>query len=286
MKHRSILLALAVLSAGVGFTLWADSPAEEGPSKGAGANAERGVLIAKLAEMKGSDRRAYLKKLAPEERRGLWMEARRLRAEDRATKAPAKGSGYATPTPVDVEPGEEWTTGGPTVGTISYDSGFPSVGFGGGQLVGNRFSTHTAAPVLASGTVSTVQAVVVPGAGLTTSSAGFVMYGPQTGGGGAMAVASTFTTASGVIDTVNFTGLGINYTGSSFFVLFGDFSSSYIPVLGTGTVNAQGHHGRVGYTGGMGPNITATGDLGGTLNAFVRATGNILPVELMSFRID
>jgi hypothetical protein len=39
----------------------------------------------------------------------------------------------------------------------------------------------------------------------------------------------------------------------------------------------------VGYTGGTGPNITGTFDFGGTLNAFVRARGNIVPVELMSF---
>ena len=32
--------------------------------------------------------------------------------------------------------------------------------------------------------------------------------------------------------------------------------------------------GVVGYTGGMGPNITGTFDFGGTLNALVRATGN------------
>jgi hypothetical protein len=110
-----------------------------------------------------------------------------------------------------------------------------------------------------------------------------VLLGPQTGGGGAMAIFSSFTGATGATDTVTFAGIGASYTGSSFFVLFGDFSNSYVPVFGAGTANGQGHHGVAGYTGGMGPNITAVGDLGGSLNSFVRATGNIVPVELMSF---
>jgi len=127
---------------------------------------------------------------------------------------------------------------------------------------------------------------VVPGAAKTASSAGFVMLGPQTGGGAAFAIVSTFTNVSGVIDTVSFTGLGASYTGSSFFVLFGDFASSYIPVLGTGSALGQGHHGAVGYTGGMGPNITGTFDFGGIYNAIIRATGNVVPVELMAFDVE
>jgi hypothetical protein len=40
----------------------------------------------------------------------------------------------------------------------------------------------------------------------------------------------------------------------------------------------------VGYTGGLG--ITGTFNLGGNLNALVRASGNIVPVELMWFEIE
>jgi len=101
-----------------------------------------------------------------------------------------------------------------------------------------------------------------------------------------MALFSSFTTATGVTDTVDFNGLNVNYTGNSFFVLFGDFASSYVPAFGTGTVNSQGHHGMVGYTGGMGPNITSTFDFGGTLNGLVRASGNILPVELIEYDVE
>lgn len=178
------------------------------------------------------------------------------------------------------------------VGAIVYDAGAPSNMFGGGQIVGNRFSTHTMVPVLTSGTVTSVQAVVVQGPAFTTmgDSAGFVLLGPQTGMGGAIAIFSTFTNGlTGTTETVSFTGFGANYTGSSFFVLFGDFASSYVPYFGTGSTMGQGHHGVVGYTGGMGPNITGTFNLGGTRNAFVRASGNIrseVPVELMKFEIE
>jgi hypothetical protein len=237
--------------------------------------------IAALRAMSRADRRAELKKLTPEERRGMWMELKR----EQVAKQGAAHMNYASMTghPVTAVPAALPRV----IGTIAYDGGFPTTGFGGGALVGNRFNTHTGIPVLASGTVSTIQAVVVPGPahGSSSSSAGFVMLGPQTTGGGALAVFSSFTNATGVIDTVSFAGLGANYTGSSFFVLFGDFASSYIPVFGTGTTLGQGHHGVVGYTGGMGPNITGTFDFGGALNAFVRATGNIVPVELMTFDV-
>jgi hypothetical protein len=132
--------------------------------------------------------------------------------------------------------------------------------------------------------VTEVVAVVQQGPAFSSTSAGFVLLGPQTTGGGAFAIFSTFTGAiTGMTDTLTFTGIGANYTGNSFFVLFGDFASIYVPVFGTGSTNGQGHHGVVGYTGGMGPNITGTFDFGGALNALIRASGNILPVELMSF---
>jgi hypothetical protein len=173
------------------------------------------------------------------------------------------------------------------VGTITYDDGVITTSFGGGAIVGNRFDTHTGIPVFGSGTVETVQAVVVPGSAITSSSAGFVLLGPQTTMGGANAIFSTFTAGlTAATETVTFTGLGVSYTGSSFFVLFGDFASSYVPAFGSGSTLGQGFHGVVGYTGGMGPNITGTSNLGGTLNGLVRATGNIVPVELMTFGIE
>jgi hypothetical protein len=230
-----------------------------------------------------AERKARFKAMDPEERRGLWMQLKRTQVERRGLEPKRKGSGMAGHA---LDGGQKRSMPQRAIGTIVYDDGFPSTAFGGGAIVGNRFNTHTGDAVLASGTVSTIQALVVPGPAQTSNSAGFVLLGPQTGGGGAMAIFSSFTTATGVIDTVSFTGIAAGYTGSSFFVLFGDFASSYIPVFGTGSTLAQGHHGLVGYTGGMGPNITGTFNLGGGLNSFIRATGNIVPVELMNFDIE
>lgn len=243
--------------------------------------------VAELSAMSSEARRAELRKLSPAERRGLWFELKRSRAlQDRG---PGQNfSEYRRPRP-PADAGTAAQQAPPVArltGSIVYDDGVVTTSFGGGSIVGNRFDTANGNALLTSGTISTVVGVVVPGAAFTTSSAGFVIEGPQTGGGGAMALFSTFTGATGTQDTVVFSGLGVGYPGNSFYVLFGDFANSYIPAFGTGTTQSQGHHGVVGYTGGMGPNITSTFNFGDTLNALVRVTGNVLPVELMSFEVD
>lgn len=280
---RRILVILSALTivAGVGFSALATAPAKSTAASAAGDPRVPGLVALSPAE-----RRIALRAMSKEDRKSIWFELKRALAAANRGQAPAiKGAGYpGRPT----TPQNPATSVGPLppAGTIQYDSGAFTTSFGGGAIVGNRFNTHTGAPVGVNGMVTQVQAVVIPGATNTTSSAGFVLLGPQTTGGGANAVFSTFTGATGSTDTVTFSGLGANYTGSSFFVLFGDFANSYIPVFGTQSANGQGHHGVVGYTGGMGPNITGTFDFGQTLNSFVRASGNILPVELMSFDID
>lgn len=231
--------------------------------------------------MPAKERVAYFKSMDRQERRGLWLQ---LKKEQKARQGISRKAGaYQNPFPVTEQPAGWYTR---AVGDIAYDAGFPSMGFGGGAKVGNRFNTHTAIPVLASGTVNTVRAVMVRGPAFTatSSNATAFIFGPQTTMGGATALFTTVTTAVGVIDSLSFTGLNVNYTGSSFFVLFQDNSQSYIPVFGTETRMGQGHHGLVGYTGGMG--ITGTFNLGGNLNAFIRATGNIVPVELMNFTVE
>jgi len=247
------------------------------------AAADLEAQVAQLRAMDPAERRAALKAMSPEQRQGLWFAVKKAdwnqppAGEGFYRNAIQSGSGQGTR-----------SAGGSTraLGTITYDDGVSTVTFGGGAIIGNRFDTYTGVPVLASGTVSAVQAVVQQGPAFTTNSAGFVLLGPQTAGGGAFALFSSFTGATGVTDTVDFNGLNVNYTGNSFFVLFGDFAESYVPAFGTGTVNSQGHHGVVGYTGGMGPNITSTFDFGGTLNGLVRASGNILPVELIEYEVE
>ena len=244
-----------------------------------------------LRAMAPDARRAALKKMTPQERRSLWFELKKEQAAAKGLKPLVKGTGL-TPHHVKAKPGaaarrHKLAPKAGILGSIQYDDGVPTVNFGGGAIIGNRFNTAVGNPIATSGTISTVVGVVQPGSSQTSSSAGFVIEGPQTVGGGAFAIFSTFTaglTAS--TETVTYSGLGVNYTGSSFFVLFGDFASSYIPAFGSGTTQSQGHHGVVGYTGGMGPNITSTFDFGGTLNGLVRVTGQVLPVELMSFDVE
>ena len=242
--------------------------------------------IESLLAMPAKERRAYLKALAPDERRGLWMKVKQAQVKSRGgEKAVYKDlEGFEVDGPGFKSAGSLPTKA--AVGTVVYDSGFPERAFGGGQLVGNHFNTHTGIPMCNPGTISTVQAIVVPGQINTTSSAGFVILGPQTtvmASGGAPALFSTFTGASGVIDSVAFAGLGVTYTGSDFFVVFGDFASAYIPVVGTGTNLGQGGHAVVGYTGGVTTSVTRTFNFGQVYNSFVRVTGVIVPVELMTF---
>lgn len=243
--------------------------------------------IEELRAMSKEDRHAALRAMAPDERRGLWFALKKAEQSESLVEPGFYRNAIAQGT--SGRPGgsgESRNNRAP--GTIQYDDGVGSTTFGGGAIIGNRFDTHTGGVNLtASGTVDTIIGVVVEGPAFANASAGFVITGPQTGGGGAMAIFSAFTTGiTGTTDTVSFSGLNVNYPGSSFFVLFGDFASSYVPAFGSGTANGQGHHGVVGYTGGMGPNITGTFDFGGALNGLVRATGNILPVELMDYGVD
>jgi len=280
-----VLLCCLTLALVVGLPALRAQNAPASPSVKAKVQAK----VQELAKLAPEARRAELKKMTKDERRAVWFE---LKREQNGGKSFKKGDAAATYRNVSnanaagaavkpkVKPPQQ------LVGSIVYDDGVGSTTFGGSAIIGNRFDTAVGNPVLTSGTVSTVVAVVAQGPAFTTSSAGFVLEGPQTVGGAAFAIFSSFTGATGTTDTVTFAGLGANYTGSSFFVLFGDFANSYVPVFGTGTTQTQGHHGVVGYTGGMGPNITSTFDFGGALNGLVRVTGNVLPVELMSFDVE
>ncbi|MBD8526479.1 DUF11 domain-containing protein [Pseudomarimonas arenosa] len=246
--------------------------------------------VERIAALAPADRRAALKQLSPADRRGLWFAVMSEVRANRGAGSPAtrgQGAYQGAGNRAGGKRGPvKFDTGAKVVGTIQYDDGVANTTFGGGAIIGNRFNSARVGmnlePILTMGTVNTVEAVVVQGPAFTTSSAGFVLLGPQTVGGGAMAIFSTFTGATGVTDTIQFSGLGVNYTGDSFFVLFGDFANSYVPAFGTGTNQTQGFHGVVGYTGGMGPNITGTFDFGGTRNGLIRVTGDVLPMELAS----
>jgi hypothetical protein len=282
MSKKLIPLALVTLLSLVAFSLWADSAGQ--PAQEATGTSFDSAQIDALLAMPAAERKAALQKLSPEERRSLWMNLRQARAQQNG-KQLNRGSYKSGDLTKTLDKPINRPAADKAVGTITYDDGVGTNTFGGGAIIGNRFNTHDGGiTVTTSGMVTEVVAVVQQGPAFSSTSAGFVLLGPQTTGGGAFAIFSTFTGAiTGMTDTLTFTGIGANYTGNSFFVLFGDFASIYVPVFGTGSTNGQGHHGVVGYTGGMGPNITGTFDFGGALNALIRASGNILPVELMSF---
>ena len=258
--------------------------------------------VAKILAMPRAERGAYLKTLSPTERRGLWMQVKRAEFGAGASSTYSQPPTYEEMNGFKVDAdGWKATTATKvpakaTLGTVTYDSGLPSTAFAPGSpfLLGNRFNTHTGLPVCNPGTVSTIQALVVPGPGAITmtttmganASAGYVLLGPQTTMGGAAQISSTFRPATGLIDSLVFPALGAMYTGSEFFVLFGAFSSSYVPAFGPGTTLGQGHHGVIGNTGMMGPNITTTTPFATPINGFIRATGVIVPVELMTFDVN
>lgn len=256
-------------------------------------DADRDGRIAELRAMNASERQAALQAMNPEERKELWFQVKQMNRAEREDAQPVDGfyrNAVQSQEPGGGEPSAKASApaGSRDVGTITYDDGNPSVTFGGGALLGNRFDTNTGVPVVASGTVDTVMAVLQPGeAAAATDSAFFAVYGQQTTGGGATAIFSTAITGlTGETATVTFTGIGANYPGDSFFVLFDDANTGYVPAFGQGTTNGQGYHGLVGYTGGQSPDFTSTFNLGNAYNGLIRASGNILPVELIEYGVD
>jgi len=285
MSLRSPGLNIAVLCCFVVvFAIGALFLQAEEPAAGDDVTAQ----VEALARMAPEARRAELKKMTPEQRRSLWFELKKAKRAAQGEQPLKPGTGL-TPRPLSEEQkaaSRQLATKAGAPGTIKYDDGTPMSSFGGGAIIGNRFDTAMGNPIAASGTISTVVGIVVPGPAVTSSTGGFVIEGPQTAGGGASAIFSSYMTATGAIDALTFTGLGVNYTGSTFMVLFLDFASLYVPAFGTGSTQSQGYHGLVGYTGGMGPNITSTFNFGNSRNGLIRVTGNVLPVELMSFEVD
>jgi hypothetical protein len=276
--RRTILVGITSLAA-LGLAVPGGSGAPAG-HRAPGAR-DRGVEVTALRSRKGTVRHAVFTDTGARARQSSIVQVKQVKRRKRGVAKRGSGNYRGGGYPVAARLGVT-----NAIGTITYDDGLGSTSFGGGAIIGNRFNTHTGIPVLASGTVSMVQAVVVPGGSQTNSSVAVVVLGPQTGGGGAAALFHTTVNVSGPIATVNVGGIGAHYAGNSFFAVISDFPSGYIPVFGTGTNLGQGHHGMVGYTGGMFPNITGTFNFGGSLNGIVRARGNIVPVELMKFEVE
>ena len=168
---------------------------------------------------------------------------------------------------------------GRAMGTITYDDGVATAAPAIGSLCyGNQFNTWSGNPAMASGSVTAVDFYIATVSG--TAAFVSVLGGP---GGGTTAPVLTSVNVTGVVsgawNTVVF-GSPLAYTGSSFLagVWYG---GGDVPALGSGSVAGQGFHGM------------AINDIVGTgfatlpgLNGLVRASGDVLPVELMTFTVQ
>lgn len=165
-------------------------------------------------------------------------------------------------------------------GTVQYDDGeVDGISFVFSYTIGNQFNTVNGAALIPN-TVSTVTFYL---ASLTGTSAWVSFYGPVNG-----------TTAPVLLSTpVGGLGLGFNTVGFSPAVdvsggssFLGGIWNLYSPFFGTGdgvglddsTVNGQGYHG-IAINDIFGTDFYTLG----SNNAIFRATGDIVPVELMDF---
>ncbi len=161
------------------------------------------------------------------------------------------------------------------VGTITYDDGVvtavPSMS---SFSYGNQFDTQNGAPVFASGTITQGSFFMITAAG--SDAVFWSVFGPVVGTAAPVITSLSVPSNGGAFNTV--TG-SWSYTGPSFLAGVWYIGGDTVG-LGSGTAGGQGDHGMV------------INDLLGTgfqtlqgLNALVRTTGTIIPVELQSFSI-
>jgi hypothetical protein len=167
------------------------------------------------------------------------------------------------------------------MGTIVYDDGIVSALPGISSFCyGNQFDTFSGAnPVMASGSVTAMSFFIVSGAG--TDNVFVSVFGPVSGTAASVLSSASIplNNGSNAFNTHVFAS-PVNYPGSSFLAGIWYVAGDTVG-LGAGTVNGQGHH-------GMWINdIAGTGfaTLSG-LNALVGASGDVLPVELMTFTVQ
>ncbi|MCG8461433.1 MAG: hypothetical protein MI919_34560 [Holophagales bacterium] len=239
--------------------------------------------------------------MSKEERMAAKAEAVRLGQEQPFTGT--LRTGIETETPPKRQP----ETPSAVFGTVIYDTGvfdtIPTQPAGITDILsyGNQFNSHNGNPIPAPSVTVTQIAVwpaLVNGSTTASGSAFMTVFGPvNTAGTNASPILSvnhpgivpqTWNTVAHLGTVSPATGTG---TAASFLIgMFGGASGAGTPCnsdcvgLDTGigsTVNGQGFHGmRVDDFGG--------GDFGtiASANALLRAIGNVVPVELMSFSIE
>lgn len=167
------------------------------------------------------------------------------------------------------------------MGTIIYDDGTvtatPSTT---SFCYGNQFNTFSGAnPVMVSGSVTAMSFFVASGAG--TDAVFVSVFGPVAGTAASVLTSAnvSLNNGSGAFNTYTF-ATPVNYPGSSFLAGIWYVAGDSVG-LGSGTTNGQGYHGM------MINDIVGTGFAPlSSLNALVGASGDVLPVELMTFTVQ
>lgn len=171
---------------------------------------------------------------------------------------------------------------GRAIGTIVYDTGTAVLSTNApGYCVGNRFNTFNGSqPVVVSGSVSSVSFYHFGGA---FSSFFISAFGPVSGTAAPLILSTLIPQAGPGFYNAPF---AFNYTGASFQagVYDGNSATTGTQVgIDTGTVGGQGGHlmAIVWNTGG-GTGFTVSP----FANSVFRATGDLVPVELMDFSVE
>ncbi len=187
--------------------------------------------------------------------------------EPRQTDAPARDTKYGV------------------LGTIQYDNGaVTAVPMVSSNCFGNQFNTHTGLPMPGPSPAGSLTKITFYMVSVAPPNAFVSVFGPVTTTGPGTAapfILSQLATGvvAGAFNTHTF-ATPIAVSGASFLAGVWYFGSDVVG-LGTGTTNGQGHHGM------MINDIVGTGfaTLPG-LNALVRTSGTIVPVELMNFDVQ
>jgi len=165
------------------------------------------------------------------------------------------------------------------MGTITYDDGtYNSAPGVTSYCYGNQFNTWSGNPVMANGVVTALDFFMVQASGNVYLS----VYGPVSGTTAPQltSVSVPLTAGPGQWNHHTFAS-PLSYVGSSFLAGVWYIAGEYVG-LNTGTVAGQGHHGMWINDGNPGSGFATLSGV----NGMVRASGDVLPVELMNFTIQ
>jgi hypothetical protein len=166
------------------------------------------------------------------------------------------------------------------MGTITYDDGVYNSSPGLSSFCyGNQFNTFSGNSAMVSGSVTALDFFIIGAAG--TDNVFLSVFGPVTGTSASVltSVSAPLTGGSSAWNNHVF-ATPVAYPGSSFLAGVWYIAGDTVG-LATGTTAGQGHHGM------LINDVVGTGfQLLTGVNAMVRASGDVLPVELMSFTIQ